>query len=249
MVSWADEAPDETEWRVERNIGGAGWSQVAVLAADSGQWRDTGADVSTQNRQYRVRSFRSGDSATSPYSDVCNNRRIYENGPFRIFYGLRGTSDACPLIGGNEACTDNVSFVDLQGQSLQGARAGFSRVGFTRDAGVPFGSLDKIPINVVWCDGGGCAGGGGLGLSPALIEMPFDRATRLGDPAAYIVAEHELFHFLQGRYGGLSEPNDRWVIEGQARSTQDKICLGADRRNGLVFRRHRYRLCRLCARS
>ena len=89
VVSWADEAPDETEWRVERNIGGAGWLQVAVLAADSGQWRDTGADVSTQNRQYRVRSFRSGDSAISPVSDVCNNRRIYENGPFRIFYGLR----------------------------------------------------------------------------------------------------------------------------------------------------------------
>jgi Mg-chelatase subunit ChlD len=235
VVSWADEAPDETEWRVERNIGGAGWSQVATLPTDTGQWRDTGADVSTQNRQYRVRSFRSGDSANSPYSDVCNNRRIYENGPFRIFYGLRGTGDDCPLIGTNEACTGNVSFVDLQGQSLQGARAGFSRVGFTRDAGVPFGSLDKIPINVVWCDGGGCAGGGGLGLSPTLIEMSFDRATRLGDPAAYIVAEHELFHFLQGHYGGLSEPNDRWVIEGQARSTQDKICLGADRPSAWCF--------------
>jgi Mg-chelatase subunit ChlD len=235
VVSWTDEAPDETQWRVERNIGGAGWSQVAALAANSGEWRDTVADVSTQNRRYRVRSFRSGDSASSPYSDICNNRRIYENGPFRIFYGLRGTSDDCPLIGTQEACTANLSFVDLQGQSLQGSRAGFSRVGFLQDAGVPFGSLDKIPINVVWCDGGGCAGGGGLGLSPYLIEMPFDRTTRLGDPAPYIVAEHELFHFLQGRYGGLSEPNDRWVIEGQARSTQDKICLGSVRSTAWCF--------------
>ncbi len=235
VVGWADEAPDETEWRVERNIAGAGWSLVATLPADSGEWRDTGADVSAQDRQYRVRSFRSGDSANSPYSDVCNNRRIYENGPFRIFYGLRGGTDDCPQIDGADVCAADASFVDLQGQALQGSRSGFQRVGFAQDAGVPFGSLDKIPINIVWCDGGGCAGGGGLGLSPYLIEMPFDHATRAGDPIAYLVAEHELFHFLQGRYGGLSEPNDRWVIEGQARSSQDKICLGADRATAWCF--------------
>src|SRR6187455_2521592 len=33
-VTWADEAPDETEWRVERNVAGGGWSQVATFAAD-----------------------------------------------------------------------------------------------------------------------------------------------------------------------------------------------------------------------
>lgn len=236
VVSWADEASDETEWRVERNVAGGGWSQVATLAANSTSWNDTGiSNPGTVERRYRVRSFRSGDSFNSPYSAICSNRRIYENGPFRIFYGLRATADDCPQIGTKDVCTGNVSFVDLQGQSLQGARSGFQRVGFALDAGVPFGSLDKIPINVVWCDGGGCAGGGGLGLSPELIETAFDRTTRAGDPVPYVVAEHELFHFLQGRYGGLSEPNDRWVIEGQARSTQDKICLGADRSTAWCF--------------
>lgn len=235
VLYWIDEAPDETEWRVERNIGGAGWSQVATLPANTGTWTDTGADVSTQNRQYRVRSFRSGDSANSPYSDVCNNRRIYENGPFRIFYGLRGTTDDCPLTSGQQVCTGNVSFVNTQGDAMQGARSAFQRVGFALDAGVPPGSLDKIPINVVWCDSGGCAGGGGMGLSPWLIEFPFDRTTRVGDPGAYIVAEHELFHFLQFRYGWLSEPAGGWVYEGQARSTQDKICLGADRSTAWCF--------------
>lgn len=236
VVSWSDQAPDETEWRVERNVAGGGWSQVATLPANSTEWRDTGiSNAGTVERRYRVRSFRSGDSFNSPYSAICSNRRIYENGPFRIFYGLRATADDCPQIDGNEVCTGSADFVDLQGQSLQGARSGFQRVGFGLDAGVPFGSLDKIPINVVWCDGGGCAGGGGLGLSPALIETAFDRNTRVGDPVAYIVAEHELFHFLQGRYGGMSEPDGRWVIEGQARSTQDKICLGADRPSAWCF--------------
>jgi Mg-chelatase subunit ChlD len=236
VVSWDDEAPDETEWRVERNVAGGAWSQVATLAANSTEWRDTGiSNPGTVERRYRVRSFRSGDSANSPFSAICSNRRIYENGPFRIFYGLRATADDCPQIGTKDVCTGSLDFVDLQGQSLQGSRSGFQRVGFALDAGVPPGSLDKIPINVVWCDGGGCAGGGGLGLSPELIETAFDRATRVGDPVAYIVAEHELFHFLQGRYGGLNEPNDRWVIEGQARSSQDKICLGADRPTAWCF--------------
>ena len=35
VVSWADEAPDETQWRVERNISGAGWLQVATPPATS----------------------------------------------------------------------------------------------------------------------------------------------------------------------------------------------------------------------
>lgn len=236
VVSWADQAPDETEWRVERNVAGGGWSQVATPAANATEWRDTGiSNPGTVERRYRVRSYRNGDNTNSPYSAICSNRRINEYGPFRIFYGLEGASDDCPQIDGQDVCTASTSFVDLQGQSMQGSRSGFQRVGFLQDAGVPFGGLDKIPINVIWCDGGGCAGGGGLGLSPALIETPFNLMTRVGDPVAYMVAEHELFHFLQGRYGGLNEPAGAWVTEGQARSTQDKVCLGADRSTALCF--------------
>jgi len=235
VVSWKDEAPDETEWRVERNVSGGGWSTAVTLPANSTEWRDTGIpSPGTVNRQYRVRSFRSGDSFLSPASEVCSNRRISEYGPFRIFYGIRGTDD-CPLFGTKDVCTSDISFVDRQGQSLQGARSAFQRVSFGEDSGTPYGGLDKIPINVVWCDGGGCAGGGGLGLSPQLIEKSFDLVTRAGDPAAYIVAEHEQFHFQQGKYSGFSEPDGSWVVEGQARSTQDKICLGSDRPTALCF--------------
>jgi hypothetical protein len=80
------------------------------------------------------------------------------------------------------------TYVDLQYTALQGSADSFFRLGFAHRADQPFGSLDKIPINVVWCDGGGCAGGGGLGLSPALMETAFNLNTRVGDPIAYMVA-------------------------------------------------------------
>ena len=233
-VSWKDAAPDETAWKIERNIGGAGWVEVASLAANTTLWSETGVDPTVNNRRYRVRSYRAGDASYSPYSDVCNNRRVLEDANFRIFYGLRGTDD-CPLIDGQNACTASVDFPQRQLDAGQGARAAFARVGFGNDAGTPSGGLDRIPINVVWCDGGGCAGGSSLGLSPFLIETPFTSTTRTGDPIAWLVTEHELFHFLQFSYGGLVEPDARWVIEGQARSSQDKFCLGAVRASAECF--------------
>ena len=161
--------------------------EVATITPDgSGNYaayKDTGIDVS-QNRRYRLRSYRASDTSYSPYSEICNNRRIYDPGPFRVFYGLRGTSDDCPLIGTRDVCLANVDsggtnvYVSLLTNALQGSVDAFTRVGFTRSASAPPGTLDKIPINVVWCDGGGCAGGGGLGLAPALIETPFDEVTR-----------------------------------------------------------------------
>jgi Mg-chelatase subunit ChlD len=244
-VYWQDNATDETNYRVERSVAGAPFSEVVTINPNAEGnypgYKDTGADVSSQNRRYRVRAFRSGDSSFSVYSDVCNNRRIFENTNFRVFYGLRGTSDDCPQIDGRDVCLADTSsggtntFVGLQGNALQGSVDGFGRVGFTRSAGAAPGSLDKIPINIVWCDGGGCAGGGGLGISPLLAETPFDLAARTGDPVAYMVALHEAFHFQQGKYGGLNDPAGKWVVEGQARSIQDKVCIGANRATCLSF--------------
>ncbi|MFL5800725.1 MAG: hypothetical protein ACJ8CR_03190, partial [Roseiflexaceae bacterium] len=239
IVSWKDTATDETNYRVERSVGGAAFAEVATIAPNGAgnydAYRDMGADVSTQNRRYRVRSYRSGDTSFSPYSDICNNRRIFETAKFRIFYGLRGTADDCPLIDGQQVCLTNDppvgtnKFVQLQADALQGSGDAFARLGFARPATDPPGGLDRIPINVVWCDGGGCAGGSSLGLSPFLMETPFNTTTRVGDPIAWAVALHELFHFQQFKYWGLNDPADGWVVEGQARSIQDKICVGPSR--------------------
>jgi Mg-chelatase subunit ChlD len=243
-VYWTDKATDEDNYRVERKIGNGSWSEVATMSPDGdgkyGPHEETGVDTSQPNHFYRVRAYRSADDSYSPFSNVCNNRRITTTDHYRFFYGLRGI-DECPTVDGNDVCLadDNSSgeniYVDLQETALEGSLDAFTRLGFTIDAGTPPGSLDKIPINVVWCDGGGCAGGGGLGLSPWLMEMPFDLNTRVGDPIPWLVALHEAFHFQQFKYWGLDDPAGAWVSEGQARSIQDKICIGGNRGSAECF--------------
>lgn len=244
VVSWKDTASDEDEYRVERRIDGGSWTEVEVMTPNGegkySAYEETGVDTSSPNREYRVRSYRNSDTTFSPYSDICNNRRIATTDNYRIFYGLLG-QDQCPKIGTREVCLTDTSadgenvFVTLQKTALEGSLDAFTRLGFTEDAGTPPSGLDKIPINVVWCDGGGCAGGGGLGLSPFLMEKSFDLDTRAGDPIAWLVALHEAFHFQQYKYPGLNDPASKWAYEGQARMIQDHICIGGDRSTAECF--------------
>jgi hypothetical protein len=244
IISWKDNDNDEADYRVERSIDGAAFSEIATVAANGTSYNDTGVDVN-KRYQYRVRG-RHADNSFTGYGPTCSKRRIFEtsntpNNGFRIFFGLAGTTDDCPAIDGNRVCLANTpptgtnAFVALQQTALEGSADAFGRVGFDRDAAAPNGGLDKIPVNVVWCDGGGCAGGESLGLSPFLMETAFDLGTRVGDPIAYLVGEHEVFHFQQFKYGGLNDPAGGWVIEGQARSSQDKVCIGANRGSALCF--------------
>ncbi|PKG99004.1 VWA domain-containing protein [Paraglaciecola sp. MB-3u-78] len=232
---WAHDGENVTEYRVQKNVDGAGWNTVTTVASDDDKrYFDTGIDTE-KNHRYRVTAFNDVDD-TSATSAICNNRKIYTTEHFRIFYGLRGTSDDCPQIDGNDVCLDNINdgstnrYVKLAGDAMEDSLEAFPRVGFGTSKGTEApGDLDRIPVNVVWCDGGGCAGGGGLGLSPLLLETAFDFTSRVGDPVAYIVSLHEVFHFLQRDYPGLKDPSGAWVTEGQARSTQDKFCMGENR--------------------
>ncbi|RIK41950.1 MAG: hypothetical protein DCC57_18630, partial [Chloroflexi bacterium] len=242
LISWQDNDGDEVNYRIERSIDGAAFSEIATVSPNAGggydAYRDTGVDVNKRYR-YRVRGAH-GDGSFTGYSPVCSKRRLFEtsntpNNGFRIFYGLTGTTDDCPAIDGNRVCLANTSFLNIQQTALEGSADAFGRLGFDRDAAAPSGGLDKIPVNVVWCDGGGCAGGNSLGLSPMLLETAFDLTTRAGDPIAYLVGEHETFHFQQFKYGGLNDPAAKWVIEGQARASQDKVCIGGDRATALCF--------------
>ncbi len=247
-LSWQDNDNDEDNYRVERSIDGGAFAEIATVSPIAGgaydAYYDTGVDVNKSYR-YRVRGHHPGDTFTD-FGPICSKRRIFEtsavpNNGFRIFYGLDATADDCPPVDGNRVCLTNTpptgtnAFVALQQTALEGSADAFGRVGFDRDAAAPNSGLDKIPVNVVWCDGGGCAGGDSLGLSPFLMETAYNLTTKAGDPIAYLVSEHEVFHFQQFKYGGLNDPAGGWVIEGQARSSQDKICIGVDRPTALCF--------------
>lgn len=137
---WGDNQASVTEYRVQRNIDGAGWSTIATIpASDSKFYSDTGIDTAKNNR-YRVQAFDAADSSTAN-SAICNNRRIYETANFRIFYGLRGTTDDCPLVDGNEVCLANINsgadntFVKRAGEAMEGSLDAFTRVGFAEGKG------------------------------------------------------------------------------------------------------------------
>ncbi|HXF61232.1 MAG TPA: vWA domain-containing protein, partial [Caldilineaceae bacterium] len=251
IISWKDNDNDETDYRIERSVDGGAFTEIKTVTPDANgnyaPYSEKGIDI-TKNHRYRVRGHHADNSFTD-YGPICNNRRVAETGGagngFRIFFGvnglLNGVTDDCPMIDGNRVCLTNTQsggqnvFVQLQREALDGSAKAFQRVGFDRDASVPSGGLDKIPVNVIWCDGGGCAGGSSLGLSPFLMETAFDLNTRAGDPIAWLVGEHETFHFQQFKYGGLNDPAGAWVIEGQARFSQDSICIGADRNTAKCF--------------
>jgi Mg-chelatase subunit ChlD len=246
FVYWQDAATDDTNYRVERSIAGGAWTEIATVSPDSkgyyGGYSDSGADPSKQDRRYRVRAYRASDTSYSPYSDECTNRRLYDPDNFFIFYGLRNTTDLCPKLDGHEVCLSNVNtasgvntYVSQLNSALQGSVDGFVRVGFDRRADAPTGTPQKVPINVIACDGGGCAYGDSVALSPDMLETPFNTTTRAGDPVAWLVPLHEMFHFQQAKYPGLSDPSEDWAFEAQARSIQDKICIGANRSTAQCF--------------
>ena len=175
-VGWRDVDTDEVNYRIERSIDGGSFSEIATVSPNgSGNYdaySDTGIDI-TRDYRYRIRGAH-GDGTFTGYSAICDNPRITETGGFRIFYGLQGL-DNCPQISDvcgaspRQTCLTDTSaggnnvFVTLQTNALEGSADAFARVGFDRDAAVPSNSLDKIPVNVTWCDCGGCAGGSSLG--------------------------------------------------------------------------------------
>ncbi|MCA9443513.1 MAG: VWA domain-containing protein, partial [Candidatus Omnitrophica bacterium] len=84
-----------------------------------------------------------------------------------------------------------------------------------------------LPINLKYCDGGGCAGGSGVGLGPAFLD-PYMFMSNSGDPGSLVVPAHELFHMIQFSYDAVkSDPAGAWVTEAQARAIQDLVCIDA----------------------
>ena len=65
IVTWTDQTPDETHFKVERRQGNGIWSAVATLPADTALYKDTGLSPAS-SYEYRVVAERNGQqSATS----------------------------------------------------------------------------------------------------------------------------------------------------------------------------------------
>ncbi len=71
-LSWADNSPDETNFRIERSPNGNdGWSQIATVNANTTVYSDTGLSSNTRY-YYRVRAYRSNGDRYSDFSNVAN---------------------------------------------------------------------------------------------------------------------------------------------------------------------------------
>jgi hypothetical protein len=69
-LTWTDNSPDETDFRVERSPNGStGWQEIGTVDADITTYDDTDLVCGT-TYHYRVRAYRSGDGRYSEYSNV-----------------------------------------------------------------------------------------------------------------------------------------------------------------------------------
>jgi hypothetical protein len=66
-VSWTDASNDENGFRLERSSGGAAWTEIATLAANTTSYQDTGLAPSSSHA-YRVRAY--NGQGNSAYSNV-----------------------------------------------------------------------------------------------------------------------------------------------------------------------------------
>lgn len=241
-IAWTDTSDDETAYRVERRENSGDWNQIADIAADSQRHDDTGLSNDTVYR-YRVRAYRGGDDSFGPYSDVCRPPQALDTANFRIYHRPYPIAD-CPDRDGRPMCVPTTT--NGEGDNEMAARIG-GLMEDSRTALIDLGFNDlafydnspPLPVDLTWCDGGGCAGTtgfgngrvGGIGLAPEYMGN-YDPVTMAGDPSSVLITLHEAFHQQQYTYGGLQgDPNGTWVWEGQARSIQDKVCIGPSSSN------------------
>ncbi|HEX9711722.1 MAG TPA: VWA domain-containing protein, partial [Actinomycetota bacterium] len=234
-VGWRDTSTDETAYEVHRSTDGGSFSKVADLAADATSYSETGLDTDTAYR-YRARAMDGTTAGT--FSDVCRQPLVYDTpqGNVRVYYRPFPTAD-CPRRDGQVMCVpattnsngDN-EYAARMGGLIEDTRSRLMNLNF-RDFAV-YNQGKPVPVNLVWCDGGGCAGGflgqgnaKGIGLAPVYSD-PYIPATGVG-ATSVAVSMHEAFHLQQFDYGGATnDPSGGWVTEAQARAMQDKLCVG-----------------------
>jgi von Willebrand factor type A domain len=221
-VTWKDvDDPDITGYRVERSVNGGAWSTlVDDLPPDTRFSTDTGLDLSNEY-DYRVRQ--KIDQVVQGPSDVCQAPSVVSSPNFQVYY----RTEDCPDVddadaSGHPICVANVSSAQYILDSVEGALSAMTGLGFKDPLTSP-----PLPIDLFPCDGVGCSRSAGatgyIGLNPDSMQPGWDPGTGNGKQASVWTPLHELFHKVQGSYGCCG--TDKWVLEGQARSMQDKLCV------------------------
>ncbi len=249
----------EDEFLVERQDPGASFRQVGRLAGSAGAgstlvYRDDAITFGTYYR-YRVRAHRVSDGAYSPFSAIAGTPSSYDGLYFRIYYRITD----CPDANGHQVCVpdkQNPPGVNATAIRVANALANARTSFMTFNGGQGFRdpaaeSVEpKHPVELIYEDGGGMAhvfGGseltkfGATALAPEYMDgvvagvdhQGYNPLTNSGEIESWLIPLHELFHQAQYAYrGGELEPSRNWFLEGQARSIQDKFCLGEDPSGG-----------------
>lgn len=223
VVTWRDLAEGEDNYRIDRQTVGSGtWDEIATVPADTTIYTDMGIQESDDFRYRAVPLSGGNDNTAVP---LCRRPKVLVSGNIRVYYRPYSGGD-CPNVAPKAGSSESVGTcapqadAQLLADTLDEARLQLVELGFVDGVSSPPLLVDMMP-----CDGGGCAYGNNtgsyIGLRPSRMVIPWDPATFEGD-GQFRTALHEMFHRVQG---GLDDPNDRWIIEGQARSAEDKVCV------------------------
>ena len=232
VVRWKDTNNGAADYKVYRRATTANsWTLMDTVLASSCDgddicaYTDTNASNSTIYR-YRV----DADDGVQPVvqSDVCREPLWVDSagGNYRTFFRLV----ECPDVDGQQICTQDISTPSPNKHAVQlndtheDYRDEWMGLGFndpgTINGGKPF------PIDLYYCNNG-CANSNGIQIPPDNMEAAdYNPATGTGNSYEVFVVGHEEFHKVQGSHGGGGgDPDYKWLIEGQARSTEDKSCI------------------------
>ena len=227
-IEWKDTNAGAVPYDVFRREVGGSFSNLATVQGATCEdelctYTDTGASNSTVY-EYRVQANNGGD--TSGFSSVCREPLFLDGtADFRAFYRL----EACPTIGGVQVCTEDVTDngKNIHAQQLLDTHAQYRTeymdLGFKDFAF--FDGAKPFPIDLYPCNNG-CKNSKGIQIPPAKMEEDdYDPNAVSGSSYKIFVVGHEAFHAMQGRYGDVVDPYYKWLIEGQARASEDKVCI------------------------
>ena len=232
-VEWKDANGGAAEYVVYRQqVGNNTWNELGVVTEpnSNGEWGLVAANASNTTVYRYTVTARDEDEETGKglAGSTCREplNLLSDQGNYRIFYRLQ----ECPDYEGKPVCTENVN---LDGKNKHAAQVlGTSEayrstfMSYSFDDPAVFNDAKPFPLDFFPCNNG-CANGDGVQYPPAQFEKAdYDPATGTGHDYKVFIAGHEIFHKVQGVYGGGgADPYYKWLIEGQARAMEDKSCI------------------------